>query len=188
MHSVVKVTIMRAVESFKAMTTPVLATLFASLLAYTGSSGEAFILWVCISTLDMIFGVVVSIVHSSFCAKKLYNWVFKIFIQLLTIVVFAAVLRMFAIASGVNVFIASWLLLFFGLMDVSSILDKFLQLGYLPKPASILLGFLRRRSSKVFAAMVNDPRLEREMREALGEKDKKLTIKNESCKEGIKEG
>ena len=61
-------------------------------------------------------------------------------------------------------------------------------LGCLPKPASVLLGFLRRRSSKVFAAMVNDPRLEREMREALGEKDKKLTIKNEACKEGIKEG
>lgn len=152
---------------------PAVSTLVAALLSYTGCSGEAFVLWACISTLDMVFGVVLSIVAGSFCAKKLYNWVFKIFIQLLTILAFTAMLRMFTIASGVELFFASWLLLFFGLMDFSSVMEKFVKLGYLPKPAIILLSLMRRRSAKVFAAMVNEPQLEKEMREALGEKDKK---------------
>ena len=152
---------------------PTVTTLFAAILSYTGCSGEAFVLWACISTLDMIFGVIVSVVQGAFCSRRLYSWVFKIFIQLLTIFTFTAILRMFTLASGVELFFASWLLLFFGLMDFSSVLEKFLVLGYLPKPAQIMLSFMRRRSAKIFAAMVNEPQLEEEMRKALGEKDKK---------------
>lgn len=160
-----------AVEGLPAMSVP--ATALAAFTSYFQASGEAFILWICLSTLDLIFGMVLAVVNSSFKVSRLYHWVFKICIQMLTIVLFAVVLRMFAIASGVQLFFESWLLLFFGLLDFSSIMDKFLQLGYLPKPAYVLLKFMRKRSAKMFAAMVNEPRLEREMRKALGDKEKK---------------
>lgn len=170
MFEVVKVNLSSFMDSFPTLSIP--SATFAAILSYTGSSGEAFILWACVSTLDMILGVVLAIVDGAFSVRRLYNWVFKIFIQLLTIVLFAAILRMFAIASGVQLFFASWLLLFYGLMDFSSIMEKFLRLGFLPAPAKVLLNFMRRRSAKIFAAMVNEPRLEKEMREALGAKDK----------------
>ena len=174
MIEVAKATFAGMLDNFPSLAIP--STLFATLLSYTGCSGEAFVLWVCISTLDMIFGVILSIVDKCFKVSKLYNWVFKIFIQLLTIVLFAAILRMVAITAGIELFVVSWLLLFFALMDFSSIMEKFLRLGYLPKPAQILLGLMRKRSAKVLAAMVNEPELEKQMREALGEKEKKVNL------------
>lgn len=148
------------------------AMLLASLTSYTGASGEAFLIWIIVSTIDMVFGVIYSILSSNFSATKLYKWVFKIFVQLITIVIFAGVLRAFKLASDVELFFGSWILFFYILMDATSIFDKMLLLGVLPKPAYVFFSFFKKRSLKVMTAAFDDPNLVKELEKALEAKQR----------------
>jgi len=154
-----------AVESFHIMAVP--ASIFTALMTYTGGHAEAFITWCILSSFDLVFGVILAIVKKKFDARKLYHWVGRVCVQLLSIVIFAAILRMLHIAAGIELVFANWLLFFYALMDFTSIMDKLLILGFMPRPAYMLLKFLRRRSAKVFAAAMNEEGMADELEAAL---------------------
>lgn len=154
-----------AVESFPVMALP--AAVFTAFLTYTGGHAEAFVTWCLLSALDFVLGIIVAIVDRKFNARKLYHWVGRVFVQLLSIALFAAILRLLTITAGVELIFANWLLFFYALMDFTSIMDKLLFLGFMPRPAYMLLKFLRRRSARVFAAALNDDGLADELEEAL---------------------
>lgn len=143
------------------------SSIFAFLLEYTGAHAEAFVAWCILTAADLVFGISVAVIQGNFKISKLYHWVGKTFVQLLTIMIFAVVLRSFAIASGVSLFFANWIIMFYILLDASSLLDKFVLLGLLPTPIIVLLSFLRKRVSKSFAVMAGEPKLARELENAL---------------------
>lgn len=147
--------------------TAILATIFTALMEYTGGEAEAFIVWCLFSALDLIFGVGLALMRGNFDSRKLGHWTLRIGSQLLVIIMFAGILHMFKFAAGVELVFANWLLFFFALMDFSSVVDKLALLGLMPKPALVLVVSLRRRSSKLFSAMIDDPRLQKELEHAL---------------------
>ena len=165
MLDIVRTQFVGAVESFQTMAIP--ASIFTALMTYTGGHAEAFITWCILSSIDLIFGIILAIVKKKFDAHKLYHWVGRICVQLLSIVIFAAILHMLHIAAGIELVFANWLLFFYALMDFTSIMDKLLFLGFMPRPAYVLLKFLRRRSAKVFAAALNDEKMADELEAAL---------------------
>lgn len=165
MFAVVKEQFAGAAEGFRVMALP--ATAFTALLTYTGGCAEAFATWCGLSALDLIFGVVLAIVQRRFCITKLYHWVGRVCVQLFSITLFAAILHMLNIVAGIEVVLANWLLFFYALMDFTSIMEKLLLLGFMPKPAFVLLKFLRRRTAKVFAAAMNDEFLAEEIEKSL---------------------
>lgn len=167
-----------AVSSFPMTVVP--ATLLTSLQTYTGGHLEAFITWCILSAGDLVFGVILAIVQHKFCARKLYHWAGRVLVQLLSVFIFAAVLRMFTLAAGVELFFANWLLFFFALMDATSILNKLLVLGFMPKPAYVILKMLRRRSSRVFATLMDDPDMARELERSL-RSTKPATAQDAKC-------
>lgn len=145
------------------------SALLAWVLEYTGAHAEAFVTWCVLSAADLVIGTIVAVVQGVFKASRLYHWVEKTFVQLLSVFIFAAVLRTLAIASGVELFVANWLLLFYCFLDASSLLEKFVQMGWMPSVALVLLKFMRRRTTNAFAAMAGDPKLAAEMEKALVE-------------------
>lgn len=152
------------------------AMLLAALTSYTGASGESFLIWIIVSSLDLVFGVICAIMYGKFDASKLYKWVFKIFVQLVTVIIFAGVLRAFKLAADVELFFGSWILFFYIMMDATSIFDKMLLLGVLPKPAYVFFSFFRKRSIKVLTAAFNDPDLVKELEKVIDTKQHNSTV------------
>lgn len=133
----------------------ILATVVTIALDYTGAESEAVILWLVLSMTDCVLGIVRAVVLGEFSARKLHRWTWKIGTQMLIIVLFASMLRLFRIASGHELVLTNWLLCFFAFFDFSTTIDKLLSLGF-PVPHFVrqLLSLMRRRIARAVAGLV----------------------------------
>lgn len=157
------------------------ATAFTAAVEYLGTGKEALITWLVLSTIDCIFGIVVAIGTQSFKVKKMYRWVGRVFLQLLTVFLFAALCHMFEVSAGVELVLTSWVLFFYACLDVSSICNKLVFFGLLPKPVFVILKMLRHRFSKAFGAAFDSPEFAEEIEQALKEHhEQKVSLAKEN--------
>lgn len=145
----------------------------SSIVTYLGTTEEALLCWVVMSTVDCVFGVIVAVTSGSFCGVKLFRWVGKFTVQILLVFLLVLTFKVINLTLGIEQFITNWVLLFFILLDFSSLCNKLLYFGLLPKPLLIILKHLRHRFAKSFSSMLNTPGAMEELEKALAEHESK---------------
>ena len=147
------------------------SAIVSSVLTYLGTQGEVLLCWLVMSTVDCMAGIIVAVTSSTFKTSKLFRWVGKVFMELLLVVLLAMLCRVVNITLGIEQFLSNWILLFFILLDFSSICNKLLYFGILPTPFKIILKYLRHNFAKSFSVMLNTPGAMEELEKALEQKD-----------------
>lgn len=145
------------------------AAFISSVVTYLDTTEETLLCWVLLSTLDCVFGIIVAVTSGAFCAVKLFKWVSKFTVQLLLILLLVMTFHVINLTLGVEHFITNWVLLFFILLDFSSLANKLLYFGLLPKPLIIILKYLRHNFAKAFSTMLHTPGAMEELEKALAE-------------------
>ena len=145
----------------------------STIVTYLGTNEEALLCWVIMSTVDCAFGVIVAVTSGVFCATKLFRWVGKFTVQIILVFLLVMTFRVINLTLGVEQFITNWVLLFFILLDFSSICNKLLYFGLLPRPMLVILKYLRHNFAKAFSTMLNTPGAMEELEKALAEHDNK---------------
>ena len=154
----------------------VLAAIVTVFVDILGGTVEVFYGYLFFATLDLVLGMVKSIVYKNFDRHKINQWMVKMTVQFLTAGTIALFFYMFHKTSGVMISVVNWIFLIYSLSDLSSILDKIEQMGFkLPIPAKLLVKFLRRRTSRQLATLFDDPDAAQEIENALAAKNNKKT-------------
>lgn len=145
------------------------AGLVSSIVTYLETTEEVLICWVVMSTTDCLFGILVAITSATFQPLKLFKWVSKFTVQVLLVCLLVMTFKAVNITLGVEQFITNWVLLFFILLDFSSLANKLLYFGLLPRPVIIILKYLRHRFAKAFSSMLDTPGAMEELEKALAD-------------------
>ena len=132
-----------------------LSTLTTMFLQYTGSNVETVVIWLAFSTVDCILGMTIGILTKKFSVRKLYKWVWKIFVQLTIILMFAAMLRAVTLTANIELMLTNWIVCLFAFFDFTTAIDKLLILKVpVPKFMLAVLALLRKRISRTVATAV----------------------------------
>ena len=133
----------------------VLSTLTALFLHYTGSDVETVVVWLVFSTVDCLLGITIGVLNKQFSIPKLYRWVGKIFVQLVIILMFSAMLRAVSHTANVELALTNWIICLFAFFDFTTAIDKLLILKVpVPKFVLTVLALLRKRISRTVATAV----------------------------------
>lgn len=160
------------------------ATALTAAIEYLGSGCEALITWLVLATLDSVFGIIVAVVTGRFHVSKMYRWCGRIFLQLMTVYLFAALCAMFTISSGTELVLTSWIFFFYACLDVSSLCNKLVFFGVLPRPILVIMKMLRRKFAKTFATAFDSPEFADEIEQSLKEHREKKIIGTVKSTEG----
>lgn len=151
----------------------VLSTLTVTFLNYTGATVETVLIWLVFSTIDCLLGITIAVLHNLFSARKLYQWVGKIFVQLVIILMFAAMLRAVSHTASIELVLTDWIICLFAFFDFTTAIDKLLVLKVpVPRFVSVVLALLRKRLSRTVATAVGSENEEdvQKIEESLAEK------------------
>lgn len=153
---------------------PIKGAIAAALAFFTDSLGgtvEVFYIYCFFLTLDLLLGIIKSLVFKNFNIHMLNRWMIKVLVQFIVATVLGLFFYMFHQTSGIMIAIINWVFLIYAFADVSSILDKFEQLGInLPVPAKLIIKLLRRKASRQIANILDDPEAAEEIENIISNK------------------
>lgn len=146
------------------------ATLFSIFVSYAQIEKEVFITWFVLSFVNCLLGLFRAVLYGQFSSRKLLRWTWKLFTQLSVVILLASIGRMLHMVTSQELLLANAMLFCFAFLDVTSIINKMISLGWpVPKFIIVVIDLLRGHFVDLFKRRIHmDDKSAADLRVALG--------------------